>query len=247
MPLTSRRMLWIEASIRYFETLNKKDYAHHYGISMPSVSRDMHSFVDLMNARGGQLEVVAGKIRGRMPEAASEDLPGMREIMAASSTVPFVALAAETRTDPAPSIVRDLSNAIRKRAVVSMTYTSIGSGTRVRTVSPWRFVDALGRLHVQAYDHDVNAMRDFVLTRISGSISSAPAVTFVPSKPEPREVVVIAENPGLEDDKRAAVRADFGLDEEGQREFRVPAGLAFYLRNEFGEHSEHYVAPVLVV
>jgi len=240
-------MLWIESSLRYFGTLNKKDYAHHYGISMPSVSRDMHSFVELMNERGAELEIVAGKISGRLPETASNELPGMREIMASSSTVPFVTLAAETRTDPAPSIVRDLSNAIRKRAVVSMTYTSIRSGTRVRTISPWRFVDALGRLHVQAYDHDVNTMRDFVLTRIAGPISIAPSVTFVPSKPKPRERVVIAENPGLEDDRRAAVRADFGLDEDGRREFRVPAGLAFYLRNEFGERSKHYVPPVLVV
>ena len=85
MALTSRRMLWIESSLRYFGTLNKKDYAHHYGISMPSVSRDMHSFVELMNERGAELEIVAGKISGRLPETASNELPGMREIMASSS------------------------------------------------------------------------------------------------------------------------------------------------------------------
>lgn len=232
--------------MRLFGALNKKDYASNYGISVASVSRDMHSFVDRMNARGGDLEVVAGKIRGRLPEAHSEGLPGMREIMAASSTVPFVTLSAEMRTDPAPAVVRDLSNAIRKKRVVSMEYTSIGTGVRIRTLSPWRFVDALGRLHVQAFDHEVNAMRDFVLTRITGAVSHVPEATWVPPKPEPRQSVIIGENPDLPAEQRAAVRADFGLDDEGRRVFRVPAELVFYLRNEFGERRADYIPPVLL-
>ncbi|WP_168217297.1 WYL domain-containing protein [Paracoccus liaowanqingii] len=237
-------MSWIEASLRFLEQLEKKDYAHHFGISPASVSRDMHEFVAMMNGRGGDLKVVAGKIEGRLPEAPSPGLPCMREILAASSSVRLLMVSEEMRTDPAPYIVRDLFTAIKRRRVVGMEYTSMRGGAAIRRISPWRFVDVSGRLHVQAYDHGVNALRDFVLTRILGGITQIPQATWVKPPEDRYEAVVIQENQSLEPAQRAAVRADFGLDAEGRRTFRVRKSLSFYLRAEFGERSEDYVAPV---
>ncbi|HGF5379917.1 TPA: WYL domain-containing protein, partial [Escherichia coli] len=68
---------------------------------------------------------------------------------------------------PKLEVVAAISEAIHKRAVINIEYTSLSSGHGSRQIVPHTLIDNGLRWHVRAFDRKHREFRDFVLTRIS--------------------------------------------------------------------------------
>lgn len=68
---------------------------------------------------------------------------------------------------PDINIVAKLVQAVINKRVISITYTSLSSGSNTREIVPHTIVDNGLRWHVRAFDRKTQSFRDFVLTRIT--------------------------------------------------------------------------------
>jgi hypothetical protein len=67
-------------------------------------------------------------------------------------------------------IVAKVVQAILRGIAISVAYTSLSSGLKIREIVPHTIVDNGLRWHVRGFDRNTNSYRDFVLTRISDVI-----------------------------------------------------------------------------
>lgn len=68
---------------------------------------------------------------------------------------------------PDINIVAKLVQAVINEKAISITYTSLSSGSNTREIVPHTIVDNGLRWHVRAFDRKTQSFRDFVLTRIT--------------------------------------------------------------------------------
>ena len=67
---------------------------------------------------------------------------------------------------PTTDTLAQVTRAIRARAVLSVSYVSLGGGDSEREIVPFALADNGLRWHARAYDRKSGSYRDFVLTRI---------------------------------------------------------------------------------
>lgn len=177
-----RRLAWIEACLRLggrFGIKEKKAYRDRFALSDGMVSRDQDAFVRLINARCGSK--VAIKKRGKLEVVNDVTLPAWPMFYPPPKTTDWLeemlgphyeVVEPVQRAEPAPSIMREIVQAILDKRALRLRYQPRRGDCRDRVVSPHTIVHAVGRLHVRGWDHSRNAPRDFVLTRIA-AISQA--------------------------------------------------------------------------
>lgn len=128
-------------------------------------------------------------------------------------------------------IVARLVQAILNNKAVSVTYTSLSSGTGERELVPHAIVDNGLRWHVRAYDRKNQSFRDFVLTRISKvTIMETPEQVELASEDADWQrlipLVLVPHPKNIE--HPMAIELDYGM-ENGQLALNVRAAMAGYL------------------
>ncbi|WP_240665711.1 YafY family protein [Agromyces sp. LHK192] len=128
-----------------------------------------------------------------------------------------------------------LRRALDRRQAVRFSYVRPGStNARERTLEPWAVVNHEGRWHVHGYDRDMDAPRTFLLSRITGEVSTvAGAARSTP--PEGVQDAILSELEGL----RQANAADLAVRAGSDAEIRL--GRRAVLRDdESGVIRLHY-------
>jgi hypothetical protein len=170
------RFGWIEACLRWagrFGVQEKKAYRAVFGITDSMVSRDQAAFVRLFNdkLRAEVVEKDHGKLRFADPRLAPaaacfpepDLLRWLEEVLGRSG---FVDVPPIHRAPPRPEVLQPVIRGILGRDPLQFRYRSRRGEDTLRTVSPHVVVHVANRLHLRGWDHDRNAARDFLLTRM---------------------------------------------------------------------------------
>lgn len=247
---------WIEASLRYagrFGVLEKKAYSARFGLTPSMVSRDQDEFRRSFNERCGRVAVV--KFSGRLapvsdglPERPVFELPRMARWLEEALGQHFEAVLPVQRSEPRPAVLQPLVQAIGARRRLRIEYHSHRSGTSTRTVSPHTILDAAGRLHLRAWDHERSSAKDFVLSRMVSASVLDEARGYVGIEADPdwarHEVLEVRLRPG---EDLAAVRPDYELDEDGRALLQVRRAHRVYLLDPAeGRSGDEVGSPVTV-
>lgn len=129
-------------------------------------------------------------------------------------------------------IVAKIVQAILKQKPISIIYTSLSSGSKVREIIPHTIVDNGLRWHVRAYDKKTESFRDFVLTRISKATIKDSSIESHEEEVNDHQWVrmidlQIVPHPNNIKEP-TAIMMDYGM-VDGVLELKVRAALAGYL------------------
>jgi hypothetical protein len=133
-------------------------------------------------------------------------------------------------------VLRAVLQAIRERRSLTVVYQSFTAATPARrTIEPHALAHDGFRWHARAWCTRDSMFKDFVLGRMSEAQPGGPAMR------EPGhdadwwtiEEIVIRPHPGLSPGQRAAVEADYGM-ENGRLRTRVRRALKFYVLRRLG-------------
>lgn len=234
------RLGWIEACLRWagrFEVREKAAYRDVFGLTDGMVSRDQAAFLNFFNEKAG-VEVLKNH-RGKLVFATSERASAatcfpepdlLRWLEGVLGRSGFVDVPPIHRASPRPEVLQPVISGILGRQPLQFRYRSRRGEDALRILSPHVVVHVANRLHLRGWDHDRNAARDFLLTRMREVRLAADAVTFVAQDIDRdwwEEVEVEIALRAGEDFE--AVRADFALDESATRLRRVRKAYAHYL------------------
>lgn len=104
--------------------------------------------------------------------------------------------------------------ALDSRATVRFSYFTPGRGApRERTADPLAIVSHEGRWHLHAFDHDADAPRTFLLSRITGDVVTL-SERSVHASPEGVQHRILAELEEIRLSNRAVLRVSVGSDAE---------------------------------
>jgi predicted DNA-binding transcriptional regulator YafY len=141
--------------------------------------------------------------------------------------------------EPARTVVRGM---LERRAVrVDYRKKNLSMSERMdRIISPNHLVFADGRYHVRAYCHVRNTYLDFVLTRvIDATLLEASAPEWVSDRYDEEWKAFLSltfePHPELPESVREAILQRFDADEEGRRQIRCRAPLAFYVERRLAQ------------
>lgn len=252
-----RRLSWIEASLRFaghFGAAEKKAYRDRFDLTDGMVSRDQDSFLRSFNDAGGS-GVIKERGRLRLVDAAAlppgpffPPLPKTTDWLEDVFGPHFEMVPPVRRAEPSHAVLREVVQALSERRPLRFHYQPRHGSARIRHVSPHVIVHVAGRLHLRGWDHERNAPRDFVLSRIvavgqPGKLRGYVGQEYDREWSETVRIEVLLR----EGEELAAVRPDYNLDEFGRGTRRVRKALARYLVDEGSLNNDHvYRAPVAV-
>lgn len=235
-----RRLAWIEASLRFagrFGIDEKKAYRHRFSLTDGMVSRDQDVFLRLVNERWGSDVVIKEHGRLWLADAAAFQakpvfvpLPKMADWLEDALGSRFEMVTPIRRSEPSHAILREVVQAIVEQRPLRFRYQPRRAGKCVRLVSPHVIVHVAGRMHLRGWDHGRNAMRDFVVTRIT-DIGRAEAVQVYVGHEQDRDWAeqVVLEVRLRDGEELEGVRPDYNLDASGWRTKSVRKAHARYL------------------
>jgi predicted DNA-binding transcriptional regulator YafY len=136
----------------------------------------------LVTATGTASETAAAKIRRVLPPRVADRLDAVLESLA---------FTAEPGDVPAPQtgILLTVADAVRHHRPVSITYTSGGGRSSVRTLHPYGLVNHSGRWYLTGAHPEIGEDRTFRLDRIADA-RTLPGSFEPPTGPEPAEHVL---------------------------------------------------------
>lgn len=230
--------------------LPKKGLMSYFGIKDGQMSADLRAVQDAANAAGGEIEIQAGRLVGRMPSDPVFDIPPMDDVIRSGAFGHFVSIDVQARINSDDRMMGRIMSSIVDRMVIEFDYISMTSGRSRKKVSVHHVVEAAGRMHFRGFNHAKNAYRDFVVNRIERITREVPELRYVDARldTEFHEKVrlVLSVNPDLSPEQRTITCRDFGLDSDGRREIMTTKAHVIYLRAQFGERMPDYVPPVLL-
>lgn len=214
-PRQLQRLCWIETALRRSENIPCADYCDFYRVSQPTFTHDLDRFSELVHIFGGMskrekgwLEVLQWPTKGL---CGFHDALTWHKIRSPQTVVQVVG--AQIARE-APEVCEAASMAILKGSTISASYISTTSGEREIQISPHSLVNACGRHHVRAFDHQKNSFRDFVLARMS-DVKNLENVEYISSDQDNDwhsfVDVELSVSTNFSDHKRGAIALGFGL------------------------------------
>lgn len=85
---------------------------------------------------------------------------------------PHFELPLAARSAASSDAIVTIADACHRRQAVTFEYTSVASGTSMRTVDPWVIVMRSGAQYLVGFDHDRQASRTFRLSRVLGAVTT---------------------------------------------------------------------------
>jgi hypothetical protein len=237
LPFTVRqRMEHVERCLFWKGELQRADIVDTFGVNPAQAAADFSTYMALAP---GNMDY--NKSRKRyLP------LAGFRpKFIHPTSLDGFVAITSpviEVESWPLPArmtsseTLQAVVSAIRQHEALEVRYQSMtDSKPSWRWLSPHAFASDGERWHVRAFCHKREEFRDFVLGRIVDTRHCRP------SHAEPEHDVdwhtfvrvVLAPNPKLSEDQRAAIAAEYNMPRNRQLKLNLRKSMLFYLKARF--------------
>ena len=245
---TMSRLTFLEESIFWTDSVNRRDLIQRFGISEQQASGDLTRYQEIApdnlvydksdkTYRAGArfasrfLHPDTGEVLSRLrlaAEGVAEDHPLIGSISLGIAPAPARPVEPET--------LRVIIRAIRETRQVSAHYVSFSqTDGRMRRIEP----HALGydgfRWHARARDAEDGAFKDYVLGRLSGASLQGPAEA--PSSTDQDwhgwVTLTIAPNPGLSPAQKKVIERDYGM-RGGTADLKVRKALAYYTKHRLG-------------
>jgi hypothetical protein len=245
---TMSRLTFLEESIFWTDSVNRKDLIARFGISEQQASGDLTRYQEIApdnlvydksdkTYRAGArfaprfLDPDTDEVLSRLrltAEGVAEDHPLIGSLSLGIAPAPARPVEPET--------LRVIIRAIREARQVSAHYVSFSqTDGRMRRIEP----HALGydgfRWHARARDAEDGAFKDYVLGRLSGASLQGPAEA--PSSTDQDwhgwVTLTIAPNPGLSPAQKKVIERDYGM-RGGTADLKVRKALAYYTKHRLG-------------
>jgi len=245
---TMSRLAFLEESIFWTDSVNRRDLIARFGISEQQASGDLTRYQEIApdnlvydksdkTYRGSArfasrfLHPDTDEVLSRLrltAEGVAEDHPLIGSLSLGIAPAPARPVE--------PEILRVIIRAIREARQVSAHYVSFSqTDGRVRRIEP----HALGydgfRWHARARDAEDGAFKDYVLGRLSGASLQGPAEA--PSSTDQDwhgwVTLTIAPNPGLSPAQKKVIERDYGM-RGGTADLKVRKALAYYTKHRLG-------------
>jgi len=245
---TMARLTFLEESIFWTDSVNRRDLIARFGISEQQASGDLTRYQEIApdnlvydksdkTYRAGArfaprfLHPDTDEVLSRLrltAEGVAEDHPLIGSLSLGVAPAPARPVEPET--------LRVIIRAIREARQVSAHYVSFSqTDGRMRRIEP----HALGydgfRWHARARDAEDGAFKDYVLGRLSGAALLGPAEA--PSSTDQDwhgwVTLVIAPNPGLSAAQKKVIERDYGM-RGGTADLKVRKALAYYTKHRLG-------------
>ncbi|GGW75513.1 WYL domain-containing protein [Alteromonas halophila] len=171
-----QRLAYIDFKLLFIGHVTRSEVVNYFGQGLSSASRDITLYKELRpqnmeyDSREKRyyqtpeftplVEHDAKKTLAKLANHISDGLDAIGDI-------DFPVEAPSQLNIPNIFIVARLIQATVNKKAISITYTSLSSGSGAREVVPHNIVDNGLRWHVRAFDRKSSSFRDFVITRIS--------------------------------------------------------------------------------
>ena len=245
---TMSRLTFLEESIFWTDSVNRRDLIERFGISEQQASGDLTRYQEIApdnlvydksdkTYRAGArfaprfLDPDTDEVLSRLrltAEGVAEDHPLIGSLSLGLAPAPARPVEPET--------LRVIIRAIREARQVSAHYVSFSqTDGRMRRIEP----HALGydgfRWHARARDAEDGAFKDYVLGRLSGA--SLQGAAEAPSSTDQDwhgwVTLTIAPNPGLSPAQKNVIERDYGM-RGGTADLKVRKALAYYTKHRLG-------------
>lgn len=245
---TMSRLTFLEESIFWTDSVNRKDLISRFGISEQQASGDLTRYQEIApdnlvydksdkTYRAGArfaprfLHPDTDEVLSRLrltAEGVAEDHPLIGSLSLGLAPAPARPVEPET--------LRVIIRAIREARQVSAHYVSFSqTDGRMRRIEP----HALGydgfRWHARARDADDGAFKDYVLGRLSGASLQGPAEASSRTDGDWNNwiTLTITPNPGLSPAQKKVIERDYGM-RGGTADLKVRKALAYYTKHRLG-------------
>lgn len=242
------RLTFLEESIFWTDSVNRKDLIARFGISEQQASGDLTRYQELApdnlvydksdkTYRAGArfiprfLQPDTEEVLSRL-RLTAEGLAGDHPLIGSLS----LGVAPAPARPVEPETLRVIIRAIREARQMSAHYVSFSQvDGRIRRLEP----HALGydgfRWHTRARDAEDGAFKDYVLGRLSGATLLGPAEAPSGTDLDWHSWVrlTIAPNPGLSPAQKKIIERDYGM-RGGTADLKVRKALAYYTKHRLG-------------
>ena len=242
------RLTFLEESIFWTDSVNRRDLIARFGISEQQASGDLTRYQEiapdnLVYDKSDKTYRAAARFAPRFLHPDTDEVLSRLRLTAegVAEDHPLIgSLSLGIAPAPArpvePEILRVIIRAIREARQVSAHYVSFSqTDGRVRRIEP----HALGydgfRWHARARDAEDGVFKDYVLGRLSGATLLGPAEA--PSSTDQDwhgwVTLTIAPNPGLSPAQKKVIERDYGM-RGGSVDLKVRKALAYYTKHRLG-------------
>lgn len=232
------RLKFIERRLYWIGRFNRRELGERFGISATRQTTDMNKYKELAEGtvaydRFTKAYHPTGDFRPRLTDPESEDFTA--DLMAGDlrGAIPesrVVLVSSPLRSVKGP-VVRSVMQAMDQGQSLRILYASMSSTEPSwRTISPHAMGSDDQRWHVRAYCHRGNKYKDFVLGRILATGERGQSLGSHEDDRDWHEFVElhIGPDPRLEPGARAAIEADFSM-ENGRSILQVRKATAWYI------------------
>jgi hypothetical protein len=243
-----RRLEFIDFRLFWDGRFNRSDMGETFGISAQQASADIAQYEskapgNLTYDRGEKAYVrtpafapafIGASVERYLLQLVAIENRWMRQEDTWFNTMPPVEIVTLGRRATDSHVLLRILDAIRNHQQIDLEYASItGSSNQARVIAPHALAHSAGRWYVRAWTRDHNDFRDYNLDRIRsvGMLRPSaidPALDFEWA----HEInLQIAPNPALPAESRAALAAEYGMENE---RLLMPCrlSLSFYLMSE---------------
>jgi hypothetical protein len=245
---TMSRLTFLEESIFWTDSVNRRDLISRFGISEQQASGDLTRYQEiapdnLVYDKSDKTYRAAVRFAPRFLHPDTDEVLSRLRLTAegVAEDHPLIgSLSLGIAPAPArpvePETLRVIIRAIREARQVSAHYVSFSqTDGRMRRIEP----HALGydgfRWHARARDAEDGAFKDYVLGRLSGASLQGPAEA--PSSTDQDwhgwVTLTIAPNPGLSPAQKKVIERDYGM-RGGTADLKVRKALAYYTKHRLG-------------
>jgi len=242
------RLTFLEESIFWTDSVNRRDLIVRFGISEQQASGDLTRYQEiapdnLVYDKSDKTYRAAARFSPRFLHPDTDEVLSRLRLTAegVAEDHPLIgSLSLGIAPAPArpvePETLRVIIRAIREARQVSAHYVSFSqTDGRMRRIEP----HALGydgfRWHARARDAEDGAFKDYVLGRLSGASLQGPAEA--PSSTDQDwhgwVTLTIAANPGLSPAQKKVIERDYGM-RGGTADLKVRKALAYYTKHRLG-------------
>lgn len=249
-----RRLDFVASRLSWEGRINRADLVERFGVSPNQATADLKRFEALnpgalvYDTRAKAYRAGPAWVRPDLADAAAllRDLRLVAEGVlepggSVLATPPALAMAEPPIRAAPPAVLVAVLAAIRDRRALSAIYQSFSAPEpRRRRLEPHALVFDGFRWHARARDVEEDRFKDFVLGRLGApeDAGNARGEAGDDAAWHTRVTLDIRPHPGLSDAQRAAVEADYGM-EDGRLTVTCREAVVYYVKRRLGLTEGH--------
>ncbi|EGR1144251.1 TPA: WYL domain-containing protein [Vibrio parahaemolyticus] len=236
------RLAFIDFCLTYFGEISRADLIAKFQTGLAAATRDFSAYKELAPDNMELVHQTKLYVRKEtfVPifEHASQTVlaglsQGFGDGLITSHKLSSACEEQKMLIEPSTSSLSVIMRAITAQKCLQVTYVSLRSGTKTRTIVPHSLANSGKRWHLRAFDRDSNTFRDFVITRFLELTVLEEPVEAYESKSADKQwnrIVDLTLIPHPKAQFSQAIELDYGM-LKGELKVEVRAALAGYLLN----------------